>query len=71
MDLRVTYDRSANAAFLYLAEIGHGEVVRTVEAVPKTVLLHFNEQDCLIGIEVLSARRTLPRTLVESAEHID
>lgn len=71
MDIRVTYDHSANAAFIYLATIGPGKIARTVEAVPQTVLLDFDDEGRLLGIEVLNARRMLPRAFLDRAERLD
>ena len=71
MEIRVTYDRRANAAFIYLTEIGSGEVARSVEALPEAVLLDFDQEGRLLGIEVLNARRMLPRALLDRAERLD
>ena len=71
MEIRVTYDRRVNAASICLTEIGPGEVARAVEAIPSTVVLHFDHRDRLVEIEVLNARRMLPRALLEGAERID
>ncbi|MDV9188548.1 DUF2283 domain-containing protein [Streptomyces sp. SR27] len=75
-DLRVTYDKTANAAYVYLTD----PQVRTrssrmypcdpVEA-SGMINLDFDEQGRLIGIEVLAADSKLPEYLLESSERLD
>ena len=70
MDVMVTYDRSVDAAFIYLVQIGPGGSERQVEAVPEAIILDFDKDDRLIGIEVLDAKHRLPKSVLESAERI-
>lgn len=53
---------------LYLREIGAGEVKRVVEAVPQSILLDFDRDNQLIGIEILNADQLLPRQVLQAAE---
>jgi uncharacterized protein YuzE len=62
MELEVTYDAAANAAYIYLVPIGPGEAVR--QEVVKfdgpgagEIILDFNRSGQLIGIEILDALR--------------
>jgi uncharacterized protein YuzE len=72
VEIRVTYDGSADAAMIYLVPIGPGEVATTVvgEDEAGSVNLDFNSLGQLIGIEVLGASRSLPRGVIEQAERI-
>jgi uncharacterized protein YuzE len=70
MDLRVTYDPGADACYIYLKPIGPAESKRTVEAVPESILLDFDRDNRLIGIEVLNARRALARDIWKHAERL-
>ncbi|MFF2014110.1 DUF2283 domain-containing protein [Streptomyces sp. NPDC058195] len=75
-DVRVTYDKTANAAYVYLTD----PQVRTKSSrmypcdpveVGGMINLDFDEQGRLIGIEVLAANSKLPEYLLESSEHLD
>jgi uncharacterized protein YuzE len=80
VELRVTYDGSEDAAYIYLREIEDSGAKQTLglmsldEALePFTahnLLLDFDEEQHLIGIEVLNASETLPRELLAAAERI-
>ncbi|MGW0886017.1 DUF2283 domain-containing protein [Streptomyces sp. NPDC002671] len=75
-DVRVTYDRTADAAYVYLTD----PQVRTKSSrmypcdlvdVGGMINLDFDEQGLLIGIEVLAASSKLPEYLLESSERLD
>ena len=72
VDVRVTYDGSADAAYIYLVPIGPGDVATTVvgEDEAGSVNLDFNSDGQLLGIEVLRASRWLPRRVIDEAERI-
>jgi uncharacterized protein YuzE len=69
---RITFDRGANAAYIYLREIGPGEVAKTVtvDEAPGLVNLDFDKSKHLIGIELLPATKLLPLELLRVAERI-
>ncbi|WP_149823548.1 DUF2283 domain-containing protein [Streptomyces tailanensis] len=76
-DVRVTYDRTADAAYVYLAD---PQARATASAamypcdpvqVGGMINLDFDEQGRLIGVEVLGASAKLPTYLLESAERLD
>ncbi|MFD7283514.1 DUF2283 domain-containing protein [Streptomyces sp. NPDC059862] len=75
-DVRVTYDKTANAAYVYFtepqvrAQSAHMYPCDPV-AVDGMINLDFDEQGRLIGIEVLAASSKLPEYLLESAERLD
>lgn len=75
-DVRVTYDKTVDAAYVYLTE----PRVRVKSArmypcdpvdVDGMINLDFDEQGRLIGIEVLAASSKLPAYLLQSAERLD
>ncbi|PKW05987.1 Uncharacterized protein YuzE [Streptomyces sp. 1222.5] len=75
-DVRVTYDKTANAAYIYLSE--PQARVKSAHMYPcdpasvdGMINLDFDEQGRLIGIEVLAASSKLPKYLLQSAERLD
>lgn len=72
--LRITYDRRADAAYIYLTEIAPGAVTsgstlnRHMEMA--SVNCDFNSADQLVGIEVLGASRVLPPEALAKAEQL-
>lgn len=72
--MRVTFDRSANAAYIYLKDIERGESARQhVVDEPHTrgmIVLDFDDKGRLIGIDVLDATHALPQEVLDSAERI-
>ncbi len=67
--MRVTFDRKANAAYIYLVDIGPGEAVKQ-ETTGGPVILDFDRSGRLIGIEVLNASEFLPQEILDNAERI-
>ncbi|MCL6592208.1 MAG: DUF2283 domain-containing protein [Firmicutes bacterium] len=71
--MRVTFDKSIDAAYIYLKEpINPGEAIKTYPCDPSEVNgeinLDFNSSGVLIGIEVQNASRKLPKEILENAE---
>jgi uncharacterized protein YuzE len=67
--MRITYDASADAAYLQLVdEIGAGGVARTYLCDPREtggmINLDFDSAGRLIGIEILDASRFLPPEVI-------
>ncbi len=57
--MKIEYDKEADAAYIYLVEsIGKGEAVKTIE-LNQNIILDFDKQGKLLGIEVLDASKTL------------
>lgn len=77
-NLGVTYDKEANAAYVYLVnpetetetDVAFVYPCDPVE-VGGMINLDFDDNGRLIGIEVLAASSKLPQYLIESAERID
>lgn len=73
--MKVTYDASVDAAYIYLRGIGPGGVAHTHVVEPREIEidminLDFDEDSRLIGIEVLSASRHLPPEVLKSAKRL-
>ena len=67
--MRVTYDKSTDAAYIYLTDnIGAGGVAKTYCCDPLEVNgqinLDFDHEGRLVGIEVLGASRRLPLSVL-------
>lgn len=74
--MRLTYDPQADAAFVYLVdEIGPGQAPRSLicdlEIQEGAVILLLNNDDRVVGIEVLGASRLLPPEILQSAPRGD
>ncbi|MGW5471392.1 DUF2283 domain-containing protein [Streptomyces chartreusis] len=75
-NVRVTYDKTANAAYVYFTDpevrvkVAHMYPCDPVD-VDGMINLDFDDQGRLIGIEVLAASSKLPGYLLESAERLD
>ncbi|MFE4599347.1 DUF2283 domain-containing protein [Kitasatospora indigofera] len=75
-DIRVTYDKTVNAAYVYLTDPQvQPRSARTYPCDPVDIdgmiNLDFDEQGHLIGIEVLAASSKLPEYMLKSAERLD
>jgi len=68
MVMKVTYDREADAAYIYLKEkIGKGEVKSTI-SMNENIILDFDADKKLIGIEILSASTIVPKSAVATLQ---
>ncbi len=64
VNMKVTYDKDSNAAYIYIKdEISEGEVKKSLP-VDDNIILDFDSGDQLIGIEVLSADKVMPKDLI-------
>jgi uncharacterized protein YuzE len=74
-EVRVTYDGQANAAYIYLTGDARPKSARMYPCDPVDVRgminLDFDDDDRLIGIEVLDARSRLPQRLIDVADRLD
>ena len=73
--MRITYDRSADAAYIYfVGQIAKGGVHRTYSCDPAEIggmiNLDFDYSGRLIGMEILDASKRLPEDLLKEAEII-
>lgn len=67
--MRITYDADVDMAYIYLRNIGKGEVKRTLEfsGHGRRVVLDFDADRQLVGIEVFDAKKTLPMEAMSRA----
>jgi uncharacterized protein YuzE len=70
--MRITYDPSVDAAYLYLAHIPDGGVEQTyvcdAQSLAGSVHLDIDKEGRLVGIEVLGASDVLPSELLRQAD---
>jgi uncharacterized protein YuzE len=65
--MKVTFDKEADAAYIYLKKISPGEVKETIE-LNENIILDFDAQKRLIGIEILSASKVIPKGAVSTMQ---
>ena len=66
--MKVTYDKEADAAYIYLKDkIAKGEVKNTI-SMNENIILDFDSNKKLIGIEILSASKVVPKGAVDSLQ---
>ncbi len=71
--MKITCDRFADAAYIYLLDIPPGGVAETYPLDPNEKLvtglaLDFDKSGNLLGIEVLGAKHRLPEDVLREAE---
>ena len=60
--MRLEYDKEADAAYIYLKDqIKRGEVKNTI-SISETINLDFDKSRKLLGIEILHASKSIPKT---------
>jgi len=66
--MKVTYDKDADAAYMYVkGSIKKGEVKNTM-SMNDNIVLGFDSNKKLIGIEILSASTVMPKKVVDVME---
>ena len=66
--MKATYDKDSDAAYIYLkGGIKKGEVKSTI-SMNDNIILDFDEDKKLIGIEILSASSVIPKKAVDVME---
>lgn len=66
MEMKITFDANADAAYIYFKKISNGEVQNTI-SLNESVNIDLDSQGKVIGIEVLDATKNLPQDLIKSA----
>ncbi|MDD5147847.1 MAG: DUF2283 domain-containing protein [Candidatus ainarchaeum sp.] len=66
---KFTYDKISDAAYIYLHEPGGDSIARTVE-IKSDIIIDFNAENKIIGIEILNASKNLGRESLKTAEAI-
>ncbi len=66
--MKFEYDKSVDAAYLYLEyPIKDGEVKKTIE-LNENIILDFDNNNKLVGVEILNASKILKREVIEEAK---
>ena len=66
--MKVTYDKEADAAYIYLKDkIDKGEIKDTI-SMNENIILDFDSKKKLIGIEILSASKITPKGSIASMQ---
>ena len=59
--MKVEYDKEVDAEYIYLKnKIGKGEIEKTI-ALNDNIILDFNKEGKLVGIEILNASTVVPK----------
>lgn len=69
MEMKITYDKEADAAYIYFKDISQGEVDRTI-SINESVNIDLDKEGRTIGIEVLDASKNLPSNALKSAIYL-
>lgn len=67
--MRLTFDKEADAAYIYFKEISEGEVTNTI-SLNESVNIDLDKDGKTIGIEILEASKNLPLNALKSAKVI-
>ena len=62
----LTFDKEADAAYIYFKEISEGEVTNTI-SLNESVNIDLDKDGKTIGIEILDASKSLPLNALNSA----
>lgn len=68
--MKLEYDRDVDAAYIYLKyPIKEGEAQKTIQ-LNENIILDFDEEDKLIGIEILEATKTVKKEVLMEAQAV-
>ncbi len=70
MEMKITYDSEADAAYIYFKEISRGEVTQTI-SLNESINIDLDKDGKTLGIEILDASKNLPKNTIKSAEIIN
>ncbi|GMU26394.1 MAG: DUF2283 domain-containing protein [Candidatus Methylomirabilis oxygeniifera] len=62
--LHMTYDKEADAAYVYLSQIRAGEVAKTVDML-SDVFFDLDANGRILGIEILGASQIIPSNVID------
>jgi len=69
MEMRLTFNKMADAAYIYFKDISDGEVKTTI-SLNESVNVDLDGEGRTLGIEILEASRNLPIDALKSATTI-
>lgn len=64
--MKITFDKEADAVYMYFKDISPGEVVKTI-SLNESVNIDLDSEGKAIGIEILEASKNLPQSALKSA----
>ena len=64
--MKITFDKEADAAYLYFKEISEGEVEKTI-SLNESINIDLDKEGRTLGIEILDASKNLPLNALKSA----
>ena len=67
MVIKITLDKEADAAYIYLKEISQGEVKKTI-SLNDSLNIDLDSNNQILGIEILNASQNLPLNSLNKAE---
>lgn len=68
--MKLEYDQDVDAAYIYLKyPIKEGEAQKTIQ-LNENIILDFDEDDKLIGIEILDATKTVKKEVLMEAQAV-
>ncbi len=62
--MKITFDKEADAAYIYFKEISNGEVAKTISL---NESVNLDKENKTLGIEIINATQTLPSETLKSA----
>jgi len=66
MEMKITFDKEADAVYIYFKDISLGEVKNTI-SLNESVNIDLDENGKTLGIEILDASKNLPLDALKSA----
>jgi len=66
MEMRITFDKDADAVYIYFKDIYQGEVKNTI-SLNDSVNVDLGKDGKTLGIEILNASKNLPSDTLKSA----
>ena len=64
--MKITYDKVADAAYIYFKDISPGEVTNTI-SLNDNINIDLDKEGKTLGIEILNASQNLPNMAIKSA----
>jgi len=64
--MKITYDKVADAAYIYFKDISPGEVTNTI-SLNDNINIDLDKEGKTLGIEILNASQNLPNMALKSA----
>jgi len=66
MEMKITFDKDADAVYIYFKEISPREIKNTI-SLNDSVNIDIDEEGKTLGIEILDASKNLPSDTLKSA----